>query len=211
MGFFEIKIRAIQERLRVKCGSCAGDLFEISAFFTGDADVFACGFHEEVAFVLTAAMDVMFLGKIAENEDDQIADVLVSIKIIAVCVLNMGKLGIVDDIGKLFIGHFHSLHHSALGADEQNIDVRVRAGECEKLTGGEKLSGDHVSVRGRAENAGNGQTDLFVLHVFQGKLGTATLTFELDDVTRKRQRADNTENSGAAMGATICKGRIFGL
>jgi hypothetical protein len=156
-------------------------------------------------------MDVMLLSKIAENEDDQIADMLVAIKIIAVCVLNVGKLGIVDDIGKLLIRHFHSLHHSALGADEQNIDVRVRAGECEKLTGGEKLSGDHISVRRGTEDAGNGQTDLFVLHIFHCKLGSAALTFELDDIARKRQSADNTEDSGAAMGATICKGRIFGL
>ena len=37
----------------------------------------------------------MLLGKVAENENDQIADMLIAIKFIA-CLLDMGKLGVVD-------------------------------------------------------------------------------------------------------------------
>ena len=174
-------------------------------------NAFAQGFDKIIAVSIASAMDVMFLGEVAKHENDEVADMFIAVKIITVRVPDMGKLGIIDDLGKLAVGHFHGFHHSALGADEKNVDICICAGKGEKLTRGEKLSRDLVSMRRGAENAGNGETDLVVLRVFKGKLRATALAFEFDDIARERKCADNAEYGRAAMRTAISKGRIFGL
>ena len=66
-------------------------------------------------------------------------------------------------------------------------------------------------MRRGTEDTGDGDPDLIVLGVFHHKFGTAAGAFELDDVARKRQRADNAEDRGAAFGTAIRNGSIFGL
>jgi hypothetical protein len=204
---------AIEERLRVDGRACTGDVFEATAFFARDSNAVACLINEEVALAVgTVAVDMVFFGEIAENEKDHVADMLVTVEIVSfVCFTDSGKLCVVDQRVKLIVRKLDGFQNGALGADEQNIDSGVSARKGEKLSGHEKLAGNDVMMRCGAENAGNGQTEFFILVFLHNELGAAAGTFELDHIPRKRERTDNAENGGSAHGATIGDGCVLGL
>ena len=66
-------------------------------------------------------------------------------------------------------------------------------------------------MRCRAENAGNGQAELAFVRFLHNELGAATGAFQLDHISRKRERADHAENGRTAYGATIGNGCVLGL
>ena len=206
-------MRTVEQRLRINGGACAGNILEATAFFAGNANAVARLINEEIALSVGAiAMDVVFFGKIAEDEKYHVADMLVAVKIVSlVCFADTGKLRIVDHRAKLVIRKLDRLQDGSLGANEQNIDSRVGAGKREKLSGHQKLTGNEVLMRRGAEDAGNDQADLSLVCFLHDQLGTAAGAFELDHITRKRQCADDAENGSAAFGTTVGDGCILGL
>ena len=96
---------AIKECLRLQRRSRAGNIFQITALFAGDANAVSCLVDEKITLaVRTAAVDIVFFGKIAENEKDHITDMLIAVKIVAfVGFMYVGKLGIVDNAAQFFI------------------------------------------------------------------------------------------------------------
>ena len=204
---------AVKQGLRVNGCACTGDLLEGTAFFAGNANAVTRMVDEKIAFAVgTVAMDVIFLGKVTENEKDHVTDMLIAVKIVSLIgFANTRKLGIVDDRAELVIRKLNGLQNGALGADEKNINSGVSAREGEQLSSHQELARDNVVVRSRAENAGNGQTELSFLRFLHNKLGAAAGTFEFDHVSREGERTDNAENGGAAYGATIGNGCVLGL
>ena len=69
-----------------------------TAFFAGDSNAVACLINEEIPLAVgTVAVDMVFFGKIAENEKYHVADVLVTVKIVSfVRFTNTGKLRVVN-------------------------------------------------------------------------------------------------------------------
>ena len=66
-------------------------------------------------------------------------------------------------------------------------------------------------MRRGAENAGNGQTELFFVCFLHDELRAAAGTFELDHIPRECECTDNAENGNTAYGATIGDGCVLGL
>ena len=206
-------MRAVKQGLRVNGRACAGDLLEGTAFFAGDANAVARMVDEKIAFAVgTVAMNVIFLGKVTENEKDHVADMLIAVEIVSLIGFsNARKLGIVDDCTELVIRKLNGLQNGTLGADEKNIDSCVSAREGEQLSGHQELARNNVMMRSGAENAGDGQTELSFFRFLHNELGAAAGTFEFDHVSREGERTDNAENGGAAYGATIGNGCVLGL
>ena len=129
-------MRAVKECLRLNGRTRAGNILQITAFFAGYANAVACLVNEKIAFaVRTAAMNMIFFGKVAENEKDHIADMLVAVKIIAfICFVYVGKLRVVNDTAQFLIRKLNGFHDCAFGADEKNVNTCVRARKREELS-----------------------------------------------------------------------------
>ena len=61
-------MRTVEERLRINGRSRAGNIFEMTAIFARDPHAVACLVNEKISFsVRTAAMNIVFFGKVAED------------------------------------------------------------------------------------------------------------------------------------------------
>ena len=131
----QIKSCTIENGLRIERGTNARDVLGSAAFFAGDADAVEGGLHEIITLsAFTFAVNTVFFRKITENEKHHIAQMLINAEIILICLVNAGKLGVINDGMQFVIGKLDSLHHLALCADEKNINTRIGAREREKLS-----------------------------------------------------------------------------
>ena len=89
------------------------------------------------------------------------------------------------------------------------IDVRIRAGEKEKLVVEEyrRIYGEVMGIG--AEDAGNGKPYLSVLRIYYGHFALAAGAFQLDHIRAQREKPDYAHNPRAAMRTTVRHSGLF--